>query len=49
LEDIGVDGTIILKWILRETGYKGVYRIHLAQNRVQWLVLIDMKMNLQVP
>jgi hypothetical protein len=32
----------------RETGWKGVDRIHLAQDRDQWWVLVNMVMNLWV-
>jgi len=32
-EDVGVDGRIILDWILSEIGWEGVDWIHLAQDR----------------
>jgi hypothetical protein len=35
--------------ILKETGWKIVGCIHLAQDRDQWQVLVNMVMNLQVP
>jgi len=38
LEDIDVDGRIILKWILKKYG---VDWIQLAQDRVQWWVLVN--------
>jgi hypothetical protein len=31
-EDLGVDGRIILEWILGEIGFEGVDWIHLAQD-----------------
>jgi hypothetical protein len=34
LEDLSVNGMITLKWILRDTGYKGVDWIKLAQDSV---------------
>jgi len=36
-EDLGLDGKIILKWILK-AGCVGVDWIHLTQCRVQWRV-----------
>jgi hypothetical protein len=32
--DLGIDGGIILKLILKEIGCEGVDRVHLAQDRV---------------
>jgi hypothetical protein len=34
-ENLGVDGRIILEWILREMGWEGVDWIHLTQDRDQ--------------
>jgi hypothetical protein len=34
---------------LRETGWKGVYWIHLVQDRVQWRAFVNTVMNLRVP
>jgi hypothetical protein len=34
-EDLGVDGRIILEWILREIGWEGVDWLYLAQDRGQ--------------
>jgi hypothetical protein len=49
LEDPGVDGRIILEWILeREIGWE-VDWIHLAQGRNQWWAVFNTVMNLQVP
>lgn len=36
LEDLGVDGNIILKGLLKSKPEVCVWCIHLAQNRVQW-------------
>jgi hypothetical protein len=38
----------ILKWILIEIGRENVDWIQLAQDRVQWWVLVNMAMNLLV-
>jgi hypothetical protein len=37
------------KMELRETGWGGMYRINLAQDRGQWMALVNMLMNLRVP
>jgi hypothetical protein len=47
-EDIGVDGKVILQWIVGRLGWEGVYWIHLAQNRDQWWALVNRVMNLGV-
>jgi hypothetical protein len=45
LEDLDVDGRIMLKYILgKEDG--GVDWIHMAQDRNQWRALVNMVMNL---
>jgi hypothetical protein len=38
-----------IKTELKETGYKSVDWIHLAQGRVKWRVLVNTIMNLRVP
>jgi len=38
-EDLGVDGRIILKWILNMMG--GTYGINLAQVRCTWLLVAN--------
>jgi hypothetical protein len=48
LENPGVDGRIILKWILKK-GEGGMDWIALAQNRDRWRILVLAVMNLQVP
>jgi hypothetical protein len=48
-EDPGVDGKMILEWILREMGWEGVEWIHLAQDRDQWQAVVNTVMNLRVP
>jgi len=49
LEDPGMDGRIIIRWILRKWDGRGVDWIDLAQDRERWQALVDMVMNLQVP
>jgi hypothetical protein len=49
LEDLGVDGSITLEWILVKRGWKGVNWIHLAQVKNQWRALVNRVMNLRVP
>jgi hypothetical protein len=47
-EDIGIDGRIILKGIFREIGWEGVDRMHLAQYRYQWQVILNAVMKLRI-
>jgi hypothetical protein len=47
LEDPGVDGRIILRWIFRKWD-GGLDWIDLAQDRDRWRALVNAVMNLQV-
>jgi hypothetical protein len=47
LEDPGLDGRIILKWIFERVG--GVDLIDLAQDRDRWRDVVYTVMNLGVP
>ena len=47
LEDPGLDGRIILKWILRK--WDGVNWIDLLHNREIWRALVNALMNLRFP
>jgi hypothetical protein len=49
LEDLSVDGTIILKFIFREVGRGGMNWIELAQDRDRWRTFVNALMNLRVP
>jgi hypothetical protein len=49
LEDPGVDGTIILKWIPERLDGGGIDWIDLAQDRDRWRTLVNAVMNLWVP
>jgi hypothetical protein len=50
LEDPGVDGRIILKWVFREVGWRGgINGIDLAQDRDRWQAIVNTIMNLLVP
>jgi hypothetical protein len=46
-EDLGVDGRIILKWVLNKIS--GCLWIHVAQDRDRWLALVNTVMNIWVP
>jgi hypothetical protein len=48
LEDPGVDGRIILKWIFERLD-GGIDWIDLAQNRDRWRAVVHAMMNLRVP
>ena len=49
LEDPGIDGKIILRWIFREWDVGGKDWIDLAQDRDRWRALVNAVMNLHVP
>ena len=49
LEDPGVDGKIILSWIIQEMGCGGKDWIDLAQDRDGWRAVVNAVMNLHVP
>ena len=49
LEDMGVDGRIILQWILNHWGEGRGDQVHLAQDRDNRRADVNMAMNLQVP
>jgi hypothetical protein len=49
LEDPGVDGRIILKWILKNWDGGGMDWIDMAQDRDMWRALVSAVMNLRVP
>jgi hypothetical protein len=48
LGDAGVDGKIILKWILK-TWHGGMDWIELARDRDRWRALVNAVMNLRAP
>jgi hypothetical protein len=47
-EDLGIDGRIILEWILQK-GWDGVDWMHVAQDRDQWRTVVYTVMYLRVP
>jgi hypothetical protein len=49
LVDLGVDGMIIIKWILKKCDVVAWIWIVLAQDRDRWQALLDGVMNLRVP
>jgi hypothetical protein len=49
LEDSGVDGRIILKWIFKKWDGGGMNWIDMAQDRDRWRALVSALMNLRDP
>ena len=49
LEELGVDGSIILKCIFQEVGRGTVDWIAAVQDRDKWRAIVNTVMNLQVP
>jgi hypothetical protein len=49
LEDPGIEGSTILRWIFRKWAGRGMNRIDLAQDKDRWRALVNSVMNLQVP
>jgi hypothetical protein len=49
LEDPGVDGRIILRWIFRKWDVGSIDRIDLAQDTDSWRELVNAVMNFRVP
>jgi hypothetical protein len=49
LEDPGIDGRMILKWILKEWDVGGMDWIDMAQAGDRWWDLVNAVMNFQVP
>jgi hypothetical protein len=49
LEDIDIDGRIILKWILSKRGCEIMNWILLFQDRTQWLALVNTVTNIWAP
>jgi hypothetical protein len=48
LEDLVIDGRIILKFVFMEVGWEGVNWIHLDQDMDHWQAIVYRVMNLQV-
>jgi hypothetical protein len=48
VEDMAINGRIMLGWNLREIGWEGVDWFHLAQGKDQWWALVKIAMNLLV-
>jgi hypothetical protein len=49
LEELGVDGSVISKWIFKKVGWGGMEWIALAQDWDRWRSLVNSVMNLRVP
>ena len=49
LEDLGVDGRIMLRWIFWQWDCGDMVWIDLAQDRASWWALVKVVMNFRVP
>jgi hypothetical protein len=49
LEDSGIDGRVILRWLFKEWDVGPKNWIDLDQDSDRWLVLVNVVMNLRVP
>jgi hypothetical protein len=49
LRDISIDGRITIKVDIKEMEHDGAGQIHLPQNRFQWLAVVNIAMNVQIP
>jgi len=49
LEDLGVDGRIILRWIFKKWAGVGMDWVDVAQDRNTWRALVNVVMNFRVP
>ena len=47
MDDLGLDGFIILQWIFQEVGWV-MDRIYLTQDRKRWRAVFSSAMNLRV-
>jgi hypothetical protein len=48
-EDLGVEATIILEWMLMGIGWKVMVWIYVVQDKNQWRSLVHTVINLRVP
>jgi hypothetical protein len=48
LQDLGVDGKVILKWVFKKWD-RGMDWIELAQDTDRWWAVVNAVMNLRVP
>jgi hypothetical protein len=49
LEDPGIDGRIILRWIFRKCDVGDMDWIYLSQDRDRWRDILNVVINLRVP
>ena len=49
LEDPGLEGRVILRWIFRKWDMRGMDRFDVAEDRNRWRALVNAVTNLRVP
>jgi hypothetical protein len=49
MDDLGVDGKVLLKWIFKKWEWEGMDWIDLAEDRESWRALGNEVLNLRVP
>jgi hypothetical protein len=49
LEDLGVNGKTVLKWIFKDVGWRDMNLTDVGQDRDRWRAIVNAVMNVRVP